>query len=223
MCRSDADCPSKVKCQPDPIVPASSDLDGDGIADALDNCPTVPNSAQEDLDADGVGDACDQQTCGDNTRQLDEQCDGTDSPPCPAQCLSDCTCDCTNTVNDPKAVVKVTTKKSAGKLTVKLVIPLASYNGQNVSVRLDDIDGLIAKQSVGALRPQGSSGTKWRYKLRGNGLKMVFLKDVGTDMVVKVTAKRWFTTAANQSAANTRVIITIGNQCFAHVVTKKVD
>ena len=37
---------------------ASADEDGDGVADASDNCPTVPNPSQLDTDGDGVGDAC---------------------------------------------------------------------------------------------------------------------------------------------------------------------
>jgi hypothetical protein len=38
----------------------STDADGDGVPDATDNCPTVPNPApQADSDGDGVGDACD--------------------------------------------------------------------------------------------------------------------------------------------------------------------
>jgi parallel beta-helix repeat protein len=34
------------------------DSDGDGVFDAEDNCPTVPNPAQVDINSDGHGDAC---------------------------------------------------------------------------------------------------------------------------------------------------------------------
>lgn len=47
-------------------VPSAGDADGDGIADAVDNCPSYFNAprpmdgmAQPDLDGDGVGDLCD--------------------------------------------------------------------------------------------------------------------------------------------------------------------
>jgi hypothetical protein len=37
----------------------SNDLDGDGVANATDNCPDTANAVQADADGDGVGDACD--------------------------------------------------------------------------------------------------------------------------------------------------------------------
>jgi hypothetical protein len=35
------------------------DTDGDGVCDANDDCPDVPNPDQSDVDRDGLGDACD--------------------------------------------------------------------------------------------------------------------------------------------------------------------
>ncbi|MEM9566311.1 MAG: lamin tail domain-containing protein, partial [Actinomycetota bacterium] len=37
----------------------SDDLDGDGITNDVDNCPTDPNADQADGDGDGIGDVCD--------------------------------------------------------------------------------------------------------------------------------------------------------------------
>jgi hypothetical protein len=44
---------------PPPPPPKLSDRDGDGVADASDNCPDLWNSDQSDADADRVGNACD--------------------------------------------------------------------------------------------------------------------------------------------------------------------
>lgn len=44
---------------------AALDTDGDGIPDATDNCPAVPNPDQRDSDGDGVGDVCDNDFDGD--------------------------------------------------------------------------------------------------------------------------------------------------------------
>lgn len=34
-------------------------MDGDGVFDSSDNCPTVSNASQADCDRDGTGNACD--------------------------------------------------------------------------------------------------------------------------------------------------------------------
>ncbi len=44
---------------PDPCAALGGDTDGDGVCDAVDNCPLVANPDQADQDGDGIGDACD--------------------------------------------------------------------------------------------------------------------------------------------------------------------
>jgi hypothetical protein len=39
-----------------------ADLDNDGVADGLDNCPNVPNADQADSNHNGVGNACEART-----------------------------------------------------------------------------------------------------------------------------------------------------------------
>ncbi|MEK6840237.1 MAG: thrombospondin type 3 repeat-containing protein, partial [Nanoarchaeota archaeon] len=54
--------------------PALVDLDGDGIPDVDDNCPTVINPQQSDCDGDLTGDACDYdfpQNCATSSSDLD--------------------------------------------------------------------------------------------------------------------------------------------------------
>ena len=52
----------------------SSDSDGDGVGDAVDNCPAVTNPQQEDLDNDGLGDVCDPDDDGDGVNDGADNC-----------------------------------------------------------------------------------------------------------------------------------------------------
>jgi hypothetical protein len=61
---------------------AGDDGDGDGIPDAADNCPNIPNSGQADSDGDGTGNVCD--TCPndfDNDADGDGICGDVDNCP----------------------------------------------------------------------------------------------------------------------------------------------
>lgn len=53
---------------------APADTDGDGIADATDNCLAVANADQLDTDGDGAGDACDLDDDGDGVADGDDNC-----------------------------------------------------------------------------------------------------------------------------------------------------
>jgi hypothetical protein len=53
---------------------APPDADRDGIPDARDNCPNVPNPAQVDTDADGEGDACDPDDDNDGVADPTDNC-----------------------------------------------------------------------------------------------------------------------------------------------------
>ena len=52
------------------------DTDGDGVADATDNCPANANADQADADGDGVGDVCDNCVNVSNASQTDTDADG---------------------------------------------------------------------------------------------------------------------------------------------------
>ncbi len=58
---------------PSTPIPTADDFDGDGVADALDNCIGTYNPAQRDTDLDGIGNYCDpdlNQDCGVNFGDL---------------------------------------------------------------------------------------------------------------------------------------------------------
>lgn len=51
------------------------DTDDDGISNAYDNCPAVPNPSQDNSDSDSHGDACDNCPLADNEDQLNSDTD----------------------------------------------------------------------------------------------------------------------------------------------------
>jgi hypothetical protein len=67
--------------QPQARVPATltvaRDTDHDGIPDAVDDCPALPDPDQKDADADGVGDVCDDCPTVANHGQEDSDHDGS--------------------------------------------------------------------------------------------------------------------------------------------------
>ena len=76
----------------------SGDLDGDGVPDIQDNCPTVQNPDQFDSDGDGTGNACD--GCADDYLKIEPGLcgcgvpetgdgDGDGTPDCNDQCPYD--------------------------------------------------------------------------------------------------------------------------------------
>ena len=48
-----------LHCENEAVGVSYSDTDGDGIYDAIDNCPSTANVDQVDSDNDGIGDVCD--------------------------------------------------------------------------------------------------------------------------------------------------------------------
>jgi hypothetical protein len=98
-------------------VPSATDGDGDGIADAMDNCPKIFNppfdgaTAQDDADGDGIGDVCDPDPC--KKADGSDACPvGTPPPPPPPPTVTTLTIP---EMRDPTSV-----KKPADKAMVKV-------------------------------------------------------------------------------------------------------
>jgi hypothetical protein len=215
-CASDAECPPGTACVADVALQTAADTDGDELPDIIDNCPTVANIRQEDADADGRGDACDAVSCGNGIREPAEACDGGDDAACPGRCTSDCACPCDTMVTGATATVG----RKTGSLRARVRLPLGAYAGEPVTIRLDDADGVIASRSVGALPPLGKQSRAWRFRSAADGVKLVGLKKGARrnpgDFTLKLRAHDWFdAAAANGTAADTFLTVTIGDRCFA--------
>jgi hypothetical protein len=231
VCVTDADCPPAIECWDRPIVPASPDSDVDGVPDHIDNCPFDANPAQTDADGDRVGDACDLATCGNGVAEPPgESCDGLDDGACPGQCTDGCVCPataCPNVLPLRPGTVLVKTRNGTGRLRIDLVFDLGTYAGEPLTVELEDGDGLIAEAQLSNLTLT-ASGKLWRFRSDAPGVQRVRLRTPSPSkpgiFSLQLLARQWFTAAAaNQPAADTRVTIRVGTQCFTHAVTRKID
>ena len=75
--------PTFQSCDDEPVDPIIiADSDGDGIANNVDNCPSVANPDQADSDGDGIGDACDSNvdTDGDGIPDNQDNCPDEANP-----------------------------------------------------------------------------------------------------------------------------------------------
>ncbi len=66
------------------------DADEDGVADAIDNCPSIANADQADGDGDGVGDVCDNCPGASNVDQVDSDGNGVGDVCEPTDPETDC-------------------------------------------------------------------------------------------------------------------------------------
>ena len=69
-----------LNCENEPVGITFTDSDGDGVYDAVDNCPLAANPNQEDSDGDGINDGLE---------LLSNPLDGCDPNPLSPGCDSD--------------------------------------------------------------------------------------------------------------------------------------
>ncbi len=69
-----------------PVTATKADRDGDGVADSVDNCPSVANPSQANADGDAQGDACDPDDDNDGRPDVSDKCPTKAGPGRPSGC-----------------------------------------------------------------------------------------------------------------------------------------
>jgi hypothetical protein len=131
-------------------------------------------------------------------------------------------CECA-LLADPKAKIRTHLKGTPGRLDAMLTLPLDSYVDDSLRVSLRNEAGTMVEQSLGTLERVGHSQKSWRFASKLDGVTLLTLQNLAPrhprQFRIKIKSRRWFTT---ELAAKSSVLsVTIGNQCFAHAITRR--
>jgi Ca2+-binding RTX toxin-like protein len=157
--------------------PETSDVDGDGLTDGVDNCPEISNPGQQDLDLNGVGDACEPvDSDGDgvsdpgdncptayNPEQTDDDADGIGNecallPPA-------ATTETAAEVQDASATLRATVNPGGTATTYQFEYGTTTEYGEVAPVTPEEIGSgaapVAVSEAIGGLQP----GTTYHYRV----------------------------------------------------------
>jgi hypothetical protein len=171
---SDGDCTSRRSAFIDWISFNANDADGDGVADASDNCPNAANAFQENLDGDGQGDACNADIDGDghpNDSDYDPSVQAPPSSPGDCTITIGSTSDVKTTVNNAPTGAVVCLHEGVyydpdKQFRFTNAATLKSYPGE-----LAELRGSIRTKETAAGFVLGDKVTEWP---EGDGLRIDF-------------------------------------------------